>query len=387
MGGWTSMTGLRLKVARISIVVLVCVALVCQFGKDERVFLVTPEGLGEDGHSEVVSVNEHLYSELKEKSSPPRILTILTTYGKRSSFIKPYKEAVRDRQDGYQPTVFAVSDEEDEESDEVVDYKIGTPRRHRLLPAIREACRRYGGSFDWLAIGDDDTVFMYNRAIAFLKNINHSQPVAFARVDGLNPTASPCVKRACFSPEQKMNKSDQAASQGCCLDFSRPCEVPIYPAKLEANKTYRYEDYGPGGLFWPYGGSGTFISAGLAMDVVGGANGWDACAQFFGIMNTDVQFAQCLKKHGYSMGRYPEGFVELETSDPEKIREVLSADCRVMGVHLGMNHLLDGGEYTIDSFRAAVSAVRDEDLAWSGHTDGIQDKCPDAWAAIYRWGS
>ena len=34
--------------------------------------------------------------------------------------------------------VFAVSDEEDEESDEVVDYKIGTPRRHRLLPAIRE---------------------------------------------------------------------------------------------------------------------------------------------------------------------------------------------------------------------------------------------------------
>ena len=38
-----------------------------------------------------------------------------------------------------------------------------------------QACRRYGGSFDWLAIGDDDTVFMYNRAVAFLKNINHSQ--------------------------------------------------------------------------------------------------------------------------------------------------------------------------------------------------------------------
>ena len=99
------MTGLRLKVARISIVVLVCVALVCQFGKDERVFLATPEGLGEDGHSEVVSVNEPLHSELKEKSNPPRILTVLTTYGKRSSFIKPYKEAVRNRQDGYQPTV------------------------------------------------------------------------------------------------------------------------------------------------------------------------------------------------------------------------------------------------------------------------------------------
>ena len=37
--------------------------------------------------------------------------------------------------------VFVVSDEEDEESDEVIDYKIGTPRRHRLLPAIREVGR------------------------------------------------------------------------------------------------------------------------------------------------------------------------------------------------------------------------------------------------------
>ena len=102
--------------------------------------------------------------------------------------------------------------------------------------------------------------------------------------------------------QQKMNKSDQAASQGCCLDFSRPCEVPIYPAKLEANKTYRYEDYGPGGLFWPYGGSGTFISAGLAMDVVGGANGWDACAQVFGIMNTDVQVCMLAWRAGRRQG-------------------------------------------------------------------------------------
>lgn len=39
---------------------------------------------------------------------PPRILTVLTTYGKRSSFVKPYKEAVSDRDDGYRPTVSAV---------------------------------------------------------------------------------------------------------------------------------------------------------------------------------------------------------------------------------------------------------------------------------------
>lgn len=34
---------------------------------------------------------------------------------------------------------------------------------------------RYEGTFDWLAIGDDDTVFMYNRAKEFLRHINHTQ--------------------------------------------------------------------------------------------------------------------------------------------------------------------------------------------------------------------
>lgn len=31
------------------------------------------------------------------------------------------------------------------------------------------------------------------------------------------------------------------------------------------------------------------MSVGMAMDIVGGADGWDTCAQTFGIMNTDVQ--------------------------------------------------------------------------------------------------
>lgn len=35
----------------------------------------------------------------------PRILTVLTTYYKRSPLIKEYKEAVADRDDGYEPTV------------------------------------------------------------------------------------------------------------------------------------------------------------------------------------------------------------------------------------------------------------------------------------------
>lgn len=38
-----------------------------------------------------------------------------------------------------------------------------------------QACARYEGKFDWIALGDDDTVFMYNRIGAFLSHIDHTQ--------------------------------------------------------------------------------------------------------------------------------------------------------------------------------------------------------------------
>lgn len=61
-------------------------------------------------------------------------------------------------------------------------------------------------------------------------------------------------------------------------------------------RTDTLHDYKPNGLFWAYGGSGFFISAGLAVDVVG-AEGWALCAQMFVRMNTDVQvnkLSRCL---------------------------------------------------------------------------------------------
>lgn len=48
---------------------------------------------------------EGFHEELVSQRRPPRILTVLTTYGKRSSFVKPYKETILDRNDGYRPTV------------------------------------------------------------------------------------------------------------------------------------------------------------------------------------------------------------------------------------------------------------------------------------------
>lgn len=43
--------------------------------------------------------------KVPEKKRLPRILTVLTTYNKRSSFVKAYREAVGGRSDGYRPTV------------------------------------------------------------------------------------------------------------------------------------------------------------------------------------------------------------------------------------------------------------------------------------------
>lgn len=89
--------------------------------------------------------------------------------------------------------------------------------------------------------------------------------------------------------QQKRNTSDRMASRGCCDDFIHPCEVPIFPEVPNVGYEYRFGDYGPGGLFWPYGGMGTLMSAGLAETVVGGTEGWAYCALVFGRMNTDVQ--------------------------------------------------------------------------------------------------
>lgn len=40
-----------------------------------------------------------------EASRQPRILTVLTTYAKRTPLVKEYKEVLLDRQDGYHPAV------------------------------------------------------------------------------------------------------------------------------------------------------------------------------------------------------------------------------------------------------------------------------------------
>ena len=44
-----------------------------------------------------------------------------------------------------------------------------------------------------------------------------------------------------------------------------------------------------GNFFWPYGGTGFFMSAGLAVRIQGTGIGWDRCRELFDGLNTDMQ--------------------------------------------------------------------------------------------------
>lgn len=59
-----------------------------------------------------------------------------------------------------------------------------------------------------------------------------------------------------------------------------------------------------------------------------------------------------------------------------------------MGVHLGMKHLADGSNYTLDSFGDAVAAVRDEDMALMREKNRhLHALCHESWAALSKWKS
>lgn len=96
------------------------------------------------------------------------------------------------------------------------------------------------------------------------------------------------VDTPCRRLQEKITPTSGLAAHRCCRDVANPCKVPAFPPDTDLRRTDTLSDYGPNSLFWPYGGSGTFISAGLAVDVVG-PDGWALCARMFVKMNTDVQ--------------------------------------------------------------------------------------------------
>lgn len=330
-------------------------------------------------NSENVNVNVNT----KNVDEDVDILTILTTYSKRSSFAKANKEAVEERSDENKPQIFIASDQDDQDVDELIDFKFGEARHHRLLAAITEAFHRHRGEFDWIAIGDDDTVFMYNRAKSFLKHIDHTQPVAIGSIDGITKKGHAMSDAKCLIPSEKDSTSTE-----CCRDFTRPCEVPVYPDLSDVMMDLKdpdwihnhpqewVDEYGLNGLFWPYGGAGTFLSSGLVEKI--GISGWKVCTEVFGEgYDTDIQLAMCLRAHGLTMSTYRKGFDHsCRTSEPERIRQHVAEKCQVLGIHLGLRHLDDGGEYTVQSFKDAATAVNDEDQLY------LERDCPETWESI-----
>ena len=94
--------------------------------------------------------------------------------------------------------------------------------------------------------------------------------------------------------QEKRNLSSKKVMDGCCLDFTHPCEVSIRPEVGTSDESM--EKFIRGGLkvydgdfYWPYGGTGFFLSAGLTARIQGSGDGWGRCREMFEGINTDLQ--------------------------------------------------------------------------------------------------
>lgn len=88
-------------------------------------------------------------------------------------------------------------------------------------PVYSQACSRYAGTFEWLAIGDDDTAFLYNRAAAFLSHIDHAKVLVGLVADDATPSLEHPLRNVEMLPRVQHHSVGKTREQG--IDRS-----PIY---------------------------------------------------------------------------------------------------------------------------------------------------------------
>lgn len=218
---------------------------------------------------------------------------------------------------------------------------------HRPLLALMFANDTWGGAFDWLAHGDDDTRFELSRLGAYLGARDAALPL-FVGMPGhrhypCKPAAGP------------LRAADPFA---CCVDDSQPCRVDVPPSKpyfsFELNRSdtrtigpgvgggpgdgtvvvtpcrrrgkrkpccpvrQRHDDspfpyrYHPtrGRVHyhnlasWAYGGIGYYVSRGLLAEIT--RHEWQACADKLVCGNADQRVSTCLFNHGFQLSRVAE---------------------------------------------------------------------------------
>lgn len=72
--------------------------------------------------------------------------------------------------------------------------------------------------------------------------------------------------------------------------------MPVFNKTVETRFHRWYQGYAKGELFWAFGGSGFFISSGLADRLDGGVDGWRSCVDRFRYTpTTDVQVRRGLE--------------------------------------------------------------------------------------------
>lgn len=208
---------------------------------------------------------------------------------------------------------------------------------HRPLLALLFANDTWGGTFEFLAHGDDDTRFDLGALDGFLGAKNAALPLflgqpghrhygckprdgparaadPFACCDGSD---APCLvdvprEKPYFSFE--LNRSGTRTNRGAgdgrviaapCRRRGRrkPC-CPVRQRSREDVFPYRYVPQRGRVHYhnlasWPYGGAGYYVSRGLLYDVRRWR--WAACADKLVCGNGDQRVSTCLFNHGYQL--------------------------------------------------------------------------------------
>lgn len=168
----------------------------------------------------------------------------------------------------------------------------------KLAASFRVANESFGEGYDWLAVGDDDTVFFLPAAAALVEGLDPNVPYILADVVSFCSPGEHCKTDKLCSLPRNAPPREQAAGNASCV--RSPAVEPCTPAALAAPGTCDIPApwYG---LPFPCGRNGALLSRGM-MRVLSAAQWREKCE----LPNTlggggELRVYKCLWDAGYAM--------------------------------------------------------------------------------------
>jgi len=168
----------------------------------------------------------------------------------------------------------------------------------KLAASFRIANQTFGEAYDWLAVGDDDTVFFMPATSALVEGLDPNVPYILADVVSFCSPGERCKKdKVCSLPRNMPHQAEPPANASCVRS---PAVEPCTPAALAAPGTCDLPSpwYG---LPFPCGRNGALLSRGM-MRVLSAEQWREKCE----LPNTlggggELRVYKCLYDAGFAM--------------------------------------------------------------------------------------